>query len=75
MVINANVKKEARLTSMLHLVRTIGLREFEPLTGEDVTVTHSISVGGVKFRGLTLQQMAVLKELKDHEKLLGDLGE
>ena len=74
-VINANVKKEARLTSMLHLVRTIGLREFEPLTGEDVTVTHSISVGGVKFRGLTLQQMAVLKELKDHEKLLGDLGE
>ena len=60
-VVNANTKKQARLTSMLYLVRSFGRRKFEPLTGEDVIVTHSISVGGVKFRGLTLQQMAVLK--------------
>tara|TARA_X000000950_G_C13493025_1_gene488567 strand:- start:133 stop:615 length:483 start_codon:yes stop_codon:yes gene_type:complete len=66
-VVNANTKKQARLTSMLYLVRAFGRRKFEPLTGEDVIVTHSISVGGVKFGGLTLQQMAVLKELKEKE--------
>lgn len=74
-VISANKKKEARLTSMLYLVRAYGRRSFEPLTGEDVTVTHSISVGGVKFRGLTLQQMAVLKDLKDQERLFVDLDD
>jgi hypothetical protein len=30
-----------------------------------VIKTHSIKVGGVKFQNLTLQQMAVLKELKE----------
>lgn len=74
-VISANKKKEARLTSMLYLVRAYGRRSFEPLTGEDVTVTHSISVGGVKFRGLTLQQMAVLKDLKDQERSFVDLDD
>lgn len=66
-VVNANSKKQARLTSMLYLVRVFGRRKFEPLTGEDVRVSHSISVGGVKFGDLTLQQLAVLKELKDQE--------
>lgn len=66
-VVNANTKKQARLTSMLYLVRAFGRRKFEPLTGEDVRITHSISVGGVKFGGLTLQQLAVLKKLKDQE--------
>jgi len=66
-VVNANSKKQARLTSMLYLVRFFGRRKFEPLTGEDVRVSHSISVGGVKFGDLTLQQLAVLKELKDQE--------
>ena len=66
-VVNANSKKQARLTSMLYLVHFFGRRKFEPLTGEDVRVSHSISVGGVKFGDLTLQQLAVLKELKDQE--------
>ena len=74
-VINANKKKEARLTSMLYLVRAFGRKGFEPLTGEDVRITHSISVGGVKFRGLTMQQMAVLKDLKDQERLFVDLDD
>lgn len=66
-VVNANSKKQARLTSMLYLVRFFGRRKFEPLTGEDVRVSHSISIGGVKFADLTLQQLAVLKELKEQE--------
>ena len=66
-VVSANKKNEARLTCMLHVVRLLGNKSFEPLTGEDITKTHSIKVGGVKFRGLTLQQLAVLKELKDQE--------
>ena len=64
---NANSKKQARLTSMLYLVPFFGRRKFEPLTGQDVRVSHSISAGGVKFGDLTLQQLAVLKELKDQE--------
>lgn len=67
-VINANTKKEARLTCMLYLVRAFGHRGFESLTGEDIRLTHSIRVGGVKFRGLSFQQLAVLKELKEQEK-------
>ena len=68
-VVHANTKKEARLTCMLYLVRAFGRRSFEPLTGEDIIAKHSISVGGVKFRDLSLQQLAVLKELKEQEKL------
>jgi len=71
--VNANKKREARLTSMLYLVRLFGNKRFEPLTGEDITKTHSIKLGGVKFRGLTLQQLAVLRELKDQESLFVDL--
>ena len=72
-VVNANKKREARLTCMLYLTRLFGNKKFEPLTGEDVTKTHSIKVGGVKFRGLTMQQLAVLEELKDQEPLFVDL--
>lgn len=67
-VVNANVKKEARLTCMLYMVRAFGIKTFEPLTGEDVTKTNSIKIAGVKFRGLSDQQMAVLEELKENEK-------
>jgi hypothetical protein len=38
--------------------------KFAHLTGEDITSAHSIKLGGVKFQGLTLQQLAILKELK-----------
>lgn len=74
-VVNANKKREARLTSMLHLVRLLGAKKFEPLTGEDVTKTYSIKVGGVKFRGLTLRQLTVLQELKEQENYFIDLDD
>ena len=74
-VVNANKKREARLTTMLHLVRLLGKKKFEPLTGEDVTKTYSIRVGGVKFRGLTLRQLSVLEELKDQERYFIDLDD
>ena len=63
-VIGSNTKREARLTSMLHVVRLLSGRQFEHLTGEDITATQSIKLAGVKFQGLTLQQLAILKELK-----------
>lgn len=74
-VVNANKKREARLTSMLHLVRLAGRKKFEPLTGEDVTKTYSLKLGGVKFRGLTLQQLTVLEELKEQESYFIDLDD
>jgi polyphosphate kinase 2 len=74
-VINANKKREARLTAMLHLIRLLGRKKFEPLTGEDVTHTYSIKIGGVKFRGLTPRQHAVLEELKEQENYFIDLDE
>lgn len=73
-LVGANKKREGRLTCMLYLVRLFGNKKFEPLTGEDVTKTHSIKVGGVNFRGLTPQQLAVLKELKEQENLFVDLN-
>jgi polyphosphate kinase len=72
-VVNANRKKEARLTSMLYIVRVLGNTAFKPLTGEDVTKTHSINVAGVKFRGLSMRQLAVLEELQEHESLFANL--
>ena len=74
-VVKAHKKREARLTCMLYLVRLFGNKDFEPLTGEDVTKTHSIKVGGVQFRGLSMRQLAVLEELADKEKLFVDLSE
>ena len=62
--VSADKKSEARLTAMLYLVRYFGRTSFKPLTGEEVHEKHSISVGGVKFTGLSLQQLAVLKDLK-----------
>lgn len=67
-VISANKKREARLTAMLYLVRAVGRSAFEPLTGEDVKEQHSIRIGGVKFNNLSLQQMVVLKTLRDSDK-------
>ena len=66
-VISANKKSEARLTAMLYLVRSYGRSSFKPLTGEDVEDKHSIRIGGVRFTELSLQQMAVLKNLRDTE--------
>ena len=72
-VINGNEKREARLTSMLYLVRKLAGKEYVPLTGDDIKANHSIKVNGVKFRGLTLQQFSVLQELRDNKKLFLDL--
>lgn len=74
-VVNSNRKKEARLTAMLHLVRLLGRKKFEPLTGEDVSKTYSIKLGGVKFRALTLRQLSVLEELKEQEEYFIDLSD
>ena len=63
--ISADKKSEARLTAMLYLVRSFGSTSFKPLTGEEVREKHSISLGGVKFTKLTLQQLAVLKDMKE----------
>ena len=66
-VISSNKKREARLTAMLYMIRSYGGSSFKPLTGEDVQNKHSIRVGGVKFSELSLQQIAVLKNLRDAE--------
>ena len=67
-VISANKKREARLTAMLYLVRLYGRSSYEPLTGEEVKEEHSIRLGGIKFSNLSLQQMVVLKSLRDSDK-------
>ena len=63
-VVNANSKKEARLTSLLYFVRTLGNRSYVPLTGEKVEKSHSIELNGVLFKGLSLRQLAVLEDLQ-----------
>ena len=68
-VIAANKKREARLTAMLYLVRLYGRSSYQPLTGEEIKEEHSIRLGGIKFRNLSLQQMAVLKSLRDSDKI------
>ena len=50
-VINGNIKREARLTSMLYLVRKFLGKNYIPLTGDIIKDNHSIRVNGVKFRG------------------------
>ena len=74
-VVSANVKREARLTAMLHIVRLLGGGKFEALTGEDVTKTYNIKVGGVKFRGLSARQHALLKELQEKESYFIDFDD
>ena len=71
-VINGNIKREARLTSMLYLVRKLLGKNYIPLTGDNIKDNHSIRVNGVKFRGLTLQQFSVLQELRDHKELFSN---
>ena len=71
-VINGNIKREARLTSMLYLVRKFLGKNYIPLTGDNIKDNHSIRVNGVKFRGLTLQQFSVLQELRDHKELFSN---
>lgn len=71
-VINGNIKREARLTSMLYLVRKFLGKNYIPLTGDNIKDNHSIRVNGVKFRGLTLQQFSILQELRDHKELFSN---
>ena len=66
-VINANSKREARLTAMLYLVRTLGNKEFQPLTGEDIEKSHCVTLNGVNFKGLSTTQLAVLEQLQDSD--------
>jgi polyphosphate kinase 2 len=62
-VVNANNAFEARLTCMLHIIRTLGNTDFVPLTGEDVPKTYMIEINGVPFKGLNAMQYATLQEL------------
>lgn len=68
-VINSNSRKISRLTCMLYVVKLYGNKKFVPLTGEDVTETHSIEVNGVAFNGLNKLQYSVLKEMADEQQL------
>ena len=70
--ISGNIKREARLTSMLYLVRKFLGKNYIPLTGDNIKDNHSIRVNGVKFRGLTLQQFSILQELRDHKELFSN---
>jgi hypothetical protein len=54
---------------MLYMVRLYGNKKFVPLTGEDVTETHTIEINGVAFDGLNKLQYSVLKELADDQNL------
>ncbi|MGD9651788.1 MAG: polyphosphate kinase [Candidatus Dadabacteria bacterium] len=68
-LIDANSRKTSRLTCMLYVIRTFGNNKFVPLTGEDVTETHSIEINGVAFSGLNKLQYSVLKEMADEHEL------
>jgi polyphosphate kinase 2 len=68
-LINSNSRKTSRLTCMLYMVRLYGNKKFVPLTGEDVTETHTIEINGVAFDGLNKLQYSVLKELADDQNL------
>lgn len=68
-LIDSNSRKTSRLTCMLYVVELYGNKKFVPLTGEDVTETHSIEVNGVAFNGLNKLQYSVLKEMADEQKL------
>lgn len=74
-VVDANSKKEARLTCMLYLIRAFGQDGFVPLTGEDVRLDNNGSTGQWQFDGLNAQQLAGLKELKAQEEQLIDTDE
>jgi polyphosphate kinase 2 len=62
-VVNANNAFAARLTCMLHIIRSLGNTDFVPLTGEDVRKTYTIEINGVPFKGLNAMQYATLQEL------------
>ena len=68
--INANRKIESRLTAMLHLVRLIGNKNFQPLTGEDVVTNQSIKIKGVEFNNLNFDQIKLLSELSQSDDYL-----
>lgn len=68
-LIDSNSRKTSRLTCMLYVVKLYGNEKFVPLTGEDVTETHSIEINGVAFSGLNKLQYSVLKEMADEQKL------
>ena len=63
-LVNANKKREARLTCMLYLVRLFGNSDFVPLTGEDVTKIRATEHIGTLFNGLSLQNLSELDNLR-----------
>ncbi len=63
-VVNSNSKREAALTCMLHLVRHNKMA-FVPLTGEMVETDYEFELHGVKFKGLSAQQYAVMAGLAE----------
>lgn len=67
-VVNANKKKEARLTTMLYLIRMFGSKDFEPLTGEDVTKKLKRRQGKISDPELMEQQQSALRLLRESEK-------
>lgn len=64
-LINANSRRESRLTTMLYVVRSFGNKKFVPLTGQDVSESYTVEVNGVAFRGLNKLQLSVLSEIVD----------
>lgn len=61
-VINSNNSMEARLTCLLHVVRSISNKRFTPLTKEDVKKKYDIEFNGVMFKNLSATQYAALRE-------------
>ena len=64
-LINANSRRESRLTTMLYVVRSFGNKKFVPLTGQDVSESYTVEINGVAFRGLNKLQLSVLSEIVD----------
>ena len=58
-LINSNSKREGILTCMLYLTNLFQ-HNFKPLTGKPVNADHDIEINGVKFRGLSAQQYAIM---------------
>ena len=62
-VVRSNSKREARLTCMLHVVRCFGKGHFKPLTREIVPSSYGITLNGIPFKNLTIQQYQLLKAM------------
>lgn len=72
-VIKANRKMEARLTCMLHVVRSLSNHHFEPLTGETIPKSFDLTLNDIVFKGLSIQQYRLLKNLAKDSKTPVDI--